>query len=154
MSRFIACIGLGSLDVEQHIGTPLPAQNNATENTPIYLPYMPGYGFDISFRVASDQDKMLKKVFKPKKNEGGEFMTLHNVRLRDIWRSCSSVVVSKSRNKCWTEHLGNMAGRKQRTEFWWRNILKNVNFGHRRRLNDKETKFSNGFCAWNTNVTG
>jgi hypothetical protein len=52
------------------------------------------------------------------------------MKLRDIRRSCGIVMIRESIRDCWTVLLGNMEELKEYIEFWWRNILKNVNFGH------------------------
>jgi hypothetical protein len=38
----------------------------------------------------------------------------------------------ESRRNCWTGHLDNMGEPKESIEFWWRNVLENVNFGFTR----------------------
>jgi hypothetical protein len=105
--------------VEQLNATPLPVQNNTTESTPIYLSCMVTYVFDslYCFMLQVIENKMLRTVFGPKKNDSEEFRTVHNVKRGDICRSCRIVIIRKSRRKCWTEHLGTMGEPKKRTEF-------------------------------------
>jgi len=40
------------------------------------------------------------------------------------------VMIRESRRDCWTPHLDKMGEPKESTEFWWRNVLEKVNFGH------------------------
>jgi len=39
-------------------------------------------------------------------------------------------MIMESRRGCWTVHLDNMEEPKESTEFWWRNVWENVNFGY------------------------
>jgi len=76
------------------------------------------------------ENTLPRNVFDGKRSQ--HFRTLHTVKRRDTRRSCGIVMIRESRRDCWTAHLDNMGQPKESTEFWWRNVLENVNFGYTR----------------------
>jgi hypothetical protein len=80
------------------------------------------------FNLQVTENKFLRKVFEEKWSQ--HFRTLHRVKIRDTRRSCGIVMIRESRRGCWTVHLDNMGEPKESTEFWWWNVLENVNFGY------------------------
>ena len=60
-------------------------------------------------RLRVFENRMLRRIFGPKRNENGEWRELHNEELHILYRSHNIVRVIKSRRLCgWTGHVARM----------------------------------------------
>jgi hypothetical protein len=62
-----------------------------------------------SFRVF--ENRVLRKIFGPKREVPGEWRKLHNEELNDLYSSPSTVRVIKSRRMGWAGHVARMGYR-------------------------------------------
>ena len=54
------------------------------------------------------QNRILRRIFGPKRDENGEWRRLHNEELHSWYRSPNTVSVIKSRRLRWAEHVARM----------------------------------------------
>jgi hypothetical protein len=66
------------------------------------------------------ENRVLRRIFGPKRDEvTGEWRTLHNEELRDLYFSTSIIRVMKSRKMRWAAHVARMGRRGTRIGYWW-----------------------------------
>ena len=53
-------------------------------------------------------NRILRRIFRPKRNENGECRRLHNEKLHSLYRSPNIVRVIKSRRLRWAGHVARM----------------------------------------------
>ena len=59
-------------------------------------------------RLRVFQNRILRRIFGPKRNENGEWRRLHNEELHSLYRSHTIVRVIKSRRLRWAGHVARM----------------------------------------------
>jgi hypothetical protein len=65
------------------------------------------------FRLRFFEDKMLRKIFGPRRNEvTGEWRRLHNEELLALYFSTNIIRVMKSRKKRWAGHVARMGDKR------------------------------------------
>jgi hypothetical protein len=64
------------------------------------------------------ENRVLRKIFGPKREEDGSWKKLHNYELHDLYSSPNIVRVIKSRRMMWAGHVARMGRGKVLTGFW------------------------------------
>jgi hypothetical protein len=59
-------------------------------------------------RLRVFENRVLRKIFGPKREEGGSWRKLHNDELHDLYSSPNIVRVIKSRRMMWAGHVARM----------------------------------------------
>ena len=59
-------------------------------------------------RLRVFENRVLRRIFGPKRDENGEWRRLHNEELRSLYRSPNIVTVIKSRRLRWAGHVARM----------------------------------------------
>jgi hypothetical protein len=59
-------------------------------------------------RLRVFENRVLRKIFGPKREEGGSWRRLHNDELHSLYSSPNIVMVIKSRRMWWAEHEARM----------------------------------------------
>ena len=54
------------------------------------------------------ENRILRRMFGPKRDENGEWRRLHNEELHSLYRSPNLIRVIKSRRSRWTGHVARM----------------------------------------------
>jgi hypothetical protein len=54
------------------------------------------------------ENRVLRKIFEPKREEDGSWGKLHNIELHDLYSSSNIVRVIQSRRMRWTGHVARM----------------------------------------------
>ena len=62
-------------------------------------------------RLRVFEDKILRRIFGPKRNNNGEWRRLHNEKLHSLYRSPNIVRVNKPRRLSWGGHVARMKER-------------------------------------------
>jgi hypothetical protein len=76
------------------------------------------------------ENRVLRRVFGPRRNEvTGEWRTLHNEELIDLYSSPNIVRVIKSRRMRWAGHVARMGRGDVRTGFRWGNLREGDHWG-------------------------
>jgi hypothetical protein len=66
------------------------------------------------------ENRVLRRIFGPKKDEmTGEWRTLHNVGLRDLYSSPSIIRIIKSRRMRWAGNVARMGEKRKACRLWW-----------------------------------
>jgi hypothetical protein len=64
-------------------------------------------------RLRVFENRMLRRIFRPKRDEvTGEWRTLHNEKLRDLYSSPSIIRIIKSRRMRWAGHVARMGEKR------------------------------------------
>ena len=73
------------------------------------------YGYEIwsltlreEFSLKAFENRILRRILGPKRDENGDWRRLHNGELHSLYRSPSTVGVIKSRRLRWTGHVARM----------------------------------------------
>jgi hypothetical protein len=66
------------------------------------------YGCETWSLILGEENRVLRKIFGPKREEDGSWRKLHNNELHDLYSSPNVVRVIKSRRVRWTEHVARM----------------------------------------------
>ena len=70
------------------------------------------YGFELTLREGSRlrvfENRILRRIFGPKRDENVEWRRLHNEELHSLYRSHNIVMVIKSRRLRWAGHVARM----------------------------------------------
>jgi hypothetical protein len=69
-------------------------------------------------RLRVFENRMLRRIFGPKREEGGSWRKLHNDELHDLYSSPNIVRVIKSRRMRWAGHVARMGRGEVLTGFW------------------------------------
>jgi hypothetical protein len=69
-------------------------------------------------RLRVFENRVLRKIFGPKREEDGSWRKLHNDELHDLYSSPNIVRVIKSRRMRWAEHVARMGRGEVLTGFW------------------------------------
>jgi hypothetical protein len=69
-------------------------------------------------RLRVFENRVLKKIFGPKREEDGSWRKLHNNELHNLYSSTNIVRVIKSRRMRWAEHVACMGRGQVFTGFW------------------------------------
>jgi hypothetical protein len=71
-------------------------------------------------RLRVFENRVLRRIFGPKSDEvTGEWRTLHNEELRDLYSSPSIIRIIKSRRMIWASHVARMGRRRTLIDYWW-----------------------------------
>jgi hypothetical protein len=70
-------------------------------------------------RLRDFENRMLRRIFGPKREEGGLWRKLHNDELHDLYSSSNIVRVFKSRWMRWARHVACMGGMRCLQGFGW-----------------------------------
>jgi hypothetical protein len=71
-------------------------------------------------RLRVFENRVLRRIFGPKRNEvTGEWRTLHNEELHDLYSSPSIIRTIKSRRMRWAGHVARIWRRGTRIGYWW-----------------------------------
>jgi hypothetical protein len=66
------------------------------------------------------ENRVLRRIFGPKRDEvTGEWRTLHNEELHDLYSSPSIIRIMKSRRMRWAGHVARMGRRGTVIDYWW-----------------------------------
>jgi hypothetical protein len=66
------------------------------------------------------ENRVLRRIFGPKRDEVmGEWRTLRNKELHDLYSSPSIIRIIKSRRMRWAGHIARMGRRGTRIGYWW-----------------------------------
>jgi hypothetical protein len=69
------------------------------------------------------QNRVLRRILGPKREEvTGEWRTLHNEELKDLYSSPNIFRLVKSRRMRWAGHVACIVRREVYTGFWWGNL--------------------------------
>jgi hypothetical protein len=71
-------------------------------------------------RLRVFQNRVLRKIFGPKREEDGSWRKLHNDKLHNLYSSPNLVRVIKSRRMRWAGHVAHMGRGEVFTGFWLR----------------------------------
>ena len=63
------------------------------------------------FRLRVFENRILRRIFGPKRDENGEWRRFHNEELHSLYRSPNIVRVIKSRRLRWAGHVARMEGK-------------------------------------------
>ena len=63
-------------------------------------------------RLRVFENRILRRMFGPKRDENGEWRRLHNEKLHSLFRSPNLVRVIKSRRLRWADHVARTKGRR------------------------------------------
>jgi hypothetical protein len=69
-------------------------------------------------RLRVSENRVLRRVFGPKREEDGPWRKLHNDELHSLYSSPKIVRAIKSRRMRWAGHVARMGRREMFTEFW------------------------------------
>jgi hypothetical protein len=69
-------------------------------------------------RLRVFENRVLRKIFEPKREEDGSWRKLHNDELHSLYSSPNIVRVIKSRRMKWAGHVARMGRREVLTRFW------------------------------------
>jgi hypothetical protein len=69
-------------------------------------------------RLRVFENRVLRKIFGPKREEDGSRRKLHNDELHDLYSSPNIVTVIKSRRMRWAGHVARMGRGEVFTGFW------------------------------------
>jgi hypothetical protein len=69
-------------------------------------------------RLRVFENRVLRKIYGPKREEDGSWRKLHNVELHSLYSSPNIVRVTKSRGISWAGHVARMGKGEAFTEFW------------------------------------
>jgi hypothetical protein len=72
----------------------------------------------LEHRLRVFENRVLRKIFGPKREEDGSWRKLHNDELHDLNSSLNIVRVIKSRRMRWAGHVACMGRGEVLTEFW------------------------------------
>jgi hypothetical protein len=70
------------------------------------------------YRMRVFENRVLRKIFGPKREEDGSWRKLHNYEPHDLYSSPNIVRVIKSRRKRWAGHVACMGRADMLTGFW------------------------------------
>jgi hypothetical protein len=70
-------------------------------------------------RLRVFENRVLRKIFGPKREEGGSWRKLHNDELHSLYSSPNIVRVTKSRRMRWAGHVARMGRGEVFTGFWF-----------------------------------
>jgi hypothetical protein len=70
-------------------------------------------------RLRVSENRVLRRIFGPKREEEGSWRTLHNDKLHNLYFSPNIVRVIKSRRMRWAGHVARMGRREAFTGFGW-----------------------------------
>jgi hypothetical protein len=74
--------------------------------------------FGEKHRLRVFENRLLRKIFRPKREEDGSWRKLHNDELHDLYSSPNIVRVIKSRRMRWAGHVALMGRGEVLTGFW------------------------------------
>jgi hypothetical protein len=69
-------------------------------------------------RLRVFENRVLRKIFGPKREEDGSWRKLHNDELHNLYSSPNIIRVIKSRRMKWTEHVAYIGRGEVFTGFW------------------------------------
>jgi hypothetical protein len=69
-------------------------------------------------RLRVFENRVLRRIFGPKREEDGSWRKLHNDELHNLYSSLNIVRVIKSRRMRWAGHVARMGREEVFTEFW------------------------------------
>jgi hypothetical protein len=69
-------------------------------------------------RLRVFENRVLRRIFGPKRDEDGSWRKLHNVELHSLYSSLNIVRVIKSRRMRWAGHVSRMGRREVFTGLW------------------------------------
>jgi hypothetical protein len=69
-------------------------------------------------RLRVSENRVLRRIFGPKREEDGSWRKLHNDELHSLYSSPNIVRVIKSRRMRWARHLAHMGRGEVFTGFW------------------------------------
>jgi hypothetical protein len=65
------------------------------------------------------ENRVLRRIFGPKRGEVTGWRKLHNEELHNLYSSPSIITVTKSRMVRWAVHVGRMGERGMHIRQWW-----------------------------------
>jgi hypothetical protein len=69
-------------------------------------------------RLRVSENRVLRRIFGPKREEDGSWRKLHNDELHSLYSSPNIVMVIKSKRMRWAGHVARMGWGQMFTEFW------------------------------------
>ena len=75
------------------------------------------------------ENRVLRRIFPPKRAEGADWRKLHNRELNDLYSSPNIVRVIKSTIMRWAGHVAPMGEKEVHTGFWWGNLRERDHLG-------------------------
>jgi hypothetical protein len=76
------------------------------------------------------ENRVMRRIFGPKRDEAtGEWRTLHNEELNDLYSSPNIIRVIKPRKMRWARQVARMGRRKVHTGFWWGDLREGDHLG-------------------------